>query len=354
MHHTDLLKLPGEFLYMKITDAHIHYDRSLGEKRVLSALAYENADRAAFLCIPKGTDSRMDCVIDDALQFAGEASRSGITIDVFGGIDRTIYQNAGSTEKMAEELHDQFCRLIDRGCVGIKMLEGKPNIRKMCPIPDFDSKAWADYWREAEKRQVPIIMHVNDPESFWDATKVDAFARSAGWFYDASYVNNEDQYAQIGRVLAKYPRLRILFPHFYFMSLQLERLSDIFERYPNVYTDVTPGTELILNLGSRKMHEAAVSFFTRYQDRILYGTDIGGRQVIRENAVLLSIEESHARADLVRTFLETQEDYLQRDDGAYFTGRGDVKLIGLGLSKDILEKIYRKNYERFVNRCLDA
>ncbi len=333
---------------MKITDAHIHYDGSLGQDRVRKALDYENAVRAAFLCIPKGRSTDLERTMDEAFRFREEAAGSGLCIDVLGGIDRSIYLYSDGQEEMAERLRGQIRYLLGKGCTGIKMLEGKPNTRKAFPVPDFDSNVWEPYWAEAERRQVPIIMHVNDPETFWDASRVDAFAKSAGWFYDDTYVNNEDQYGQMGRVLARHPHLRILFPHFFFMSLQLKRLAQIFDRYPNVYTDVTPGTELILNLGSTDQHEAAVRFFEKYQDRILYGTDIGGRQVIREEPALLNMEESHARSDLVRNFLETEGEYLLTDDGAYFTGRGDARLTGLGLPEKVLEKIYCRNYENFL------
>ena len=333
---------------MDITDAHIHYDGSLGKDRMRKALDYENAVRAAFLCIPKGKSMDMERVVDEALQFAGEAAGSGLRIDVFGGIDRSIYLHCAGPEEMAERLRGQIPHLLEKGCAGIKMLEGKPNTRKAFPVPDFDSDIWEPYWAEAERRQVPIIMHVNDPETFWDASRVDAFARSAGWFYDDTYVNNEDQYAQMDRVLARHPDLRILFPHFYFLSRQTDRLARIFERYPNVYTDVTPGTELILNLGSAAQHETAVRFFESWQDRILYGTDIGGRQVIKDEPAPLNLAESHARSDLVRKFLETAGKYVQADDGAYFTGRGDVRLTGLGLPEKVLEKIFCRNYESFL------
>ena len=334
---------------MKITDAHIHYDVSLGPDRVLEALEYEQADRAAFLCIPKGKSMDVETVVDGALRFAEAAGKIGLRIDVFGGIDRRIYLQTDGPDAMAERLRGQIDRMLERGCVGIKMLEGKPNTRKAYPVPDFDSEIWEPWWAEAEQRQVPLIMHVNDPETFWDASKVDDFARKAGWFYDETYVNNEDQYAQIERVLERHPLLRILFPHFYFLSLQLPRLAKLLDRYPNVYTDVTPGTELILNMGAEDLHDEAHRFFINYQNRILYGTDIGGRQVIREEPALLSLEESRARANLVRTFLEAEGPYLLEDDGAYYTGRGSVTLTGLGLPAQVQRKILRENYETFAH-----
>ena len=88
------------------------------------------------------------------------------------------------------------------------MLEGKPNIRKYYPIPDFDQSVWEDYWAYLEQEQISVYMHVNDPEEFWDASQVTEFAKKAGWFYDETYVNNEDQYRQMQNVLERHPKLR--------------------------------------------------------------------------------------------------------------------------------------------------
>ena len=79
-------------------------------------------------------------------------------------------------------------------------------------------------------------------------------------------------------VLARHPRLRIVFAHFFFMSAQLDRLSGILDRYENVSVDLTPGIEMYENFSAAP--ERARAFFVRYADRIIYGTDIGGRCVL--------------------------------------------------------------------------
>ena len=35
-----------------------------------------------------------------------------------------------------------FPPMLDCGCDGIKIIEGKPAMRKMLPVPDWDSKVW--------------------------------------------------------------------------------------------------------------------------------------------------------------------------------------------------------------------
>ena len=233
------------------------------------------------------------------------------------------------------------------GCDGIKMLEGKPNVRKEYPIPDFDDEIWEEYWDVLEKRQIPVYMHVNDPEEFWDESKVSEYARKAGWFYDETYVNNEDQYRQMQEVLKRHPRLRILFPHFFFLSKDLGRLAAIFDRYPNVHTDVTPGIELYYNLSDQE--EEAKAFFAKYQDRICFGTDIGARSLIYEEPIPLSIEESRSRLELTTRFLEEKGDYILSPDGYYFTEGKERLMHGLGLTPEILKKIYHDNFLKFIS-----
>ena len=46
-------------------------------------------------------------------------------------------------------------------------------------------------------RRVPILWHVNDPEEFWDASRINPYAKSEGWFYGPETINNEEQYLSL-------------------------------------------------------------------------------------------------------------------------------------------------------------
>ena len=78
--------------------------------------------------------------------------------------------------------------------------------------------------------------------------------------------------------MKRHPRLRILFPHFFFLSKDLGRLAAMLDQYPNVHTDVTPGIELYFNLSDQE--KEAKAFFAKYQNRICFGTDIGADSLI--------------------------------------------------------------------------
>lgn len=318
-------------------DAHIHYAASLEADRLNQIMKKYKLKGVALLCIPKGN---MIPVEADAFAFQ---KQSEVPVYVFGALHRDVFSQPLS--QMKDLLVMEVNRLMNMGCNGIKMLEGKPNVRKQLSVPDFDSPVWERYWDLLETKQIPVYMHVNDPEEYWDENKATEIAKKAGWCYDHTFVNNEEQYQQVLHVLERHPDLRILFPHFFFLSKNLDRLEGILDNYKNVYIDVTPGVELFYNLSEQR--ERAAAFFAKFQDRICYGTDIGARSVIYKENIPLSIEESDGRIGLITRFLEENCNYILRPDGYYVEGTKERQMHGLGLDSAILDKIYESNFLRF-------
>jgi predicted TIM-barrel fold metal-dependent hydrolase len=177
--------------------------------------------------------------------------------------------------------------------------------------------------------------HIADPEESWDTDKSSIFAKQNGWFYgDRTYVEKEQLYDEVERVLTKFPELNITFAHFHFLSADIERAGDYLDRWPNVYFDLTPGSEMYTNFSKYpdKWHD----FFMKYQDRIIFGTDNGwGTETPHEHKVI----EAEEKVDWMRRFLET---------GDTFVNAWGMKITGIALKKEALEKIYATNYLRFV------
>lgn len=320
-------------------DGHIHYVKTMNPEKLNTLIRRKGLSGVALQCIPMADNLPVE---EDAFAFADQAE---VPVYVFGGIRRDIYRM--QTEDLAGALVDEAKRLMERGCAGIKMLEGKPQIRKNHPIPDFDLPVWEAYWNYVEENRIPVYFHINDPEEFWDREKISQHALESGWLYDETFVNNEDQYRQMEQVLRRHPKLRVVFPHFYFFSGQLARLGNMLDTFPEMRIDVTPGIELYYNLS--RQAAAAERFFQTYQDRILYGTDIGAREVVRSRGDELSLEEAESRMRLIRGFLETKGAYVLEADG-YYVADGPTQMHGLGLEKTVLEKIYEKNFLRLVEK----
>ena len=251
-----------------------------------------------------------------------------------------------------KEIGKYLTKFVDNmrqcGCDGLKIIEGKPSMRKiMGAIPGFDDLVWEPLWEYLEKTQFPVLWHLNDPETCWgEPNKAPRHIREGNELYDDTFVNNEEQYRQMEAILDRHPNIKFIFAHLYFMSAQLPRLSEILDKYPNVMVDITPGLEIYVNL-SQNIEEAK-EFFKKYQDRIMYGTDIGARCVLADNAQPLNEEECIARMDLIDGLFKPETNRIMREDGRYLINTDDFVQRGFSLSEEALNKIYWKNFQEYV------
>ena len=337
--------MPPDLADVPLLDCHIHFAHPDFMPGLLKILDEHGVRKFNLVCTPHR--ARLS-LVPDALYLKSHHPQRAY---VFGGPD--ISPLFISPDTCGALFAQDAVRMMGMGCDGIKMIEGKPDMRKMLPIPDFDSPAYEPYWAVVEEKQIPIIFHVNDPEEFWDAPRVPAWARERGWFYgDGTYINNEAQYAQVVRVLERHPRLHIVFAHFFFMSAQLPRLAALLDRFPHINVDLTPGIEMYCNF-SQDAH-AAREFFVAFQDRILFGTDIGAKALISTPELGIEPRESSLRIELVRRFLEADGEFTLGAENGFLLGRFAGPFYGLGLPKPILEKIYFHNFEGLAGRLPKA
>ncbi len=327
------------FAQRKIIDGHIHYAHYSYEEPLMSILADAGIEKLAVVCTPD--EERLSLVPDAMLLKAQHPEK----VYVFGGLD---ISPLFITPDIAGEAFAHYVDVLSQmGADGVKMVEGKAEMRKRLPLPDFDSEIYGPYWEKMAETQTPLIFHVNDPEEFWDAEKVPDWAREMGWFYgDGTYIDNEEQYQQVLNVLDRHPDLNVTFAHFFFLSGQLGRLGGYLERYPNMHIDLTPGIEMYFNFA--KDPDKARDFFIQYQDRIIYGTDIGARALLRDREAGIEEEESLARIEVVRGFLENEGSFKLTHEGFLFGG-SEAVFQGIGLPDEVLDKIYYQNFEAFAS-----
>jgi predicted TIM-barrel fold metal-dependent hydrolase len=326
----------GEF---PMIDSHVHYVHPAHMPGLIQIMDEHAIDRFNIVCTPHS--SRLS-LVPDALHLK---SHYPDRVYVFGGLDISPLLH---TPHLAGEFFAEYVdTLVAMGCDGVKMHEGKAEVRKALSIPSFDGVIYAPYWARMAERELPLIFHVNDPEEFWDPERIPDWARQMGWFYgDGSFIDNEAQYREVLNVLDRHPSLKIIFAHFFFLSAQLPRLGDYLDRYPNMCIDLVPGIEMYFNLSHDP--DESRDFFLRYQDRIVFGTDIGAKALLSTPELGIEAEESHTRINLIRTFLESEDEFWLQEGGGFLFGEQKTPIQGLGLPDEVLEKIYFKNFERLV------
>lgn len=252
-----------------------------------------------------------------------------------------IYANIGLThsfnEKDTQEGYlEQIKLFYDMGCDGIKMFEGKPEYRKKLGRP-LNDKIFDKFYAFAEEKGLPIVMHVSDPREFWDKERIPQWALERGWFYGEEFVPFETVQKEIEGVLKKFPKLKLIFAHFFFVSDDISYADWIMNKWENTCFDLTPGTEMYNNF-SDNIDEWR-NFFKRNSSRILFGTDIYNWEK-GDN----TIEERYAHAvNLVRNFLERKEPFIDKWQNKKIENP-------FGFEDEILDNIYYNNFVRIFGK----
>lgn len=155
----------------------------------------------------------------------------------------------------------------------------------------------------------------------------------------------------IWEVLAEFPDMIIKIPHFgvCFRSYNLPFIETFLSQYKGAYTCFSWGhpdfvLEKFENISTGNRTEEIRDFFFKYQDQIMFATDIVPTDHLRK-----TVEWMRRHTQVYIDVLEEEEYSVEIYD---FTpdGRDFVEdYNGLNLSKDILEKVYYKNAIKFLN-----
>jgi len=260
------------------------------------------------------------------------------TAYISGGLDHFSVQ-AHPTE-IPQAFADQVRAMHAAGFDGLKLLESKPIARKMINIP-LDGPIYAPMWAAVEELGMPVVWHVADPEEFWDRDRCPQWVLDSGWFYgDGSYPLKEELNSEVENVLTRHPHLKVILAHFFFLSADLNRAAAFLDAHPNACFDLTPGSEMYFNFSANL--DAARTFFTRYQDRIIFGTDIGA-SVVGKPGTPLDRAETLGRTFVVRACLENAGK-IEIPDGVKHWRRPNQEIQGLAFPDAILNKIYHDNF----------
>jgi len=132
------------------------------------------------------------------------------------------------------------------------------------------------------------------------------------------------------RMLARYPKLRIVGCHLGSDEDDLGKLARRLDAHPNFAVD----TAARVRYFARGDRDRAREFLTRYQDRVLYATDFA----LREGDPAASARSMRATHDR---------------DWAFFSGGEPMEYDGsptrgLALPEGVLRKIFRENALRWI------
>ncbi len=233
------------------------------------------------------------------------------------------------------ERRGHFLRQVENahavGFDGVKLLEGKPSLRRERPYI-LSSPSYEDMLAYLEEKEIPVLLHNADPGFYWDKDKVQPWHITLGWYVEETQLRKHEMFEDVMTVLSRHPRLRLTMAHMGFTSDSIDDARR-FMSYENTCFDTTPGAEQLIAMG--KDWETWHPFFVEYQDRILYGTDRDGRE---EWDTPDWRDDPWCAAFFLQNFFLTDTEHILGED----------TYLGVGIEKEIAEKIFYKNAYRIL------
>ena len=246
---------------------------------------------------------------------------------VFANVDFKRVGEAGWGEKAAKQLEED----VKNGANGLKIyknlgfsvtdINGK---RVTVDDPRLDPM-----WKKAGELKIPVLIHTADPKSFWDPMD----ENNERWLELSTHPNRKKDDANPApwetlieeqhRLFRKHRNTTFIAAHFGWYPNDLQKLGQLLDEMPNVVVEFGA---VIAELG--RQPRTAKQFFTKYQDRILFGKD---SWVPEEYATYFRV-------------LETEDEYFpyHKKYHAFWA------MYGMGLPDDILKKVYYKNALRII------
>ena len=199
----------------------------------------------------------------------------------------------------------------------------------LAPPVYIDDLRFDPLWDGAGVLGVPVFVHIAEPAAFYEpADERNDLRRSANWsLHGKGTPGYAEMIAKFERVLERHPRTRFVSVHAFNLANDLGALGRLLDRHPNVDVDFAAR---MWELARQPF--SAGRFFSKYADRILFGTD---------NDPSAPMYLAHVRQ------LETQDEWFWPADAEWWRG------YGMGLPDDVLKKVYSGNAERLLRRRLD-
>ena len=182
-----------------------------------------------------------------------------------------------------------------------------------------------------------LIIHAADPDLAWGPNPLNSprkyYEANPQWDVSKKPGAPDKQTILKARdhLLAMNPNLRVVGAHFGSMEDHLDEVAAHLDQYQNFAVDTAARVSRLVFQPREKVQ----AFILKYQDRILYGTDLHVFPGARDSGAMESWERQYAR----------DWRYFATDDTFEYLGH---EVRGLNLPRPVLQKLYHDNAIRWI------
>ena len=309
-HHPQKAKFP-------FIDVHNHQDRDISADA--AAKLVSEMDRIGMQVMVNLSGSRGEEFVKGQRNLAGRYPGRFV---VFANLDFAGIEQPGWGERAAEQL----AKDVAAGARGLKIFKnlGMTVVDASGKRVPVDDPRIDPVWTKCGELGIPVLIHTAEPSSFFEPQDV----HNERWLELKQFPQRArppDKFPPFEQLLTeqhhmfeKHPKTKFIDAHLGWLGGDLTRLGKLFDRLPNVYTEIGA---VLAELG--RQPRAARAWFEKYQDRVMFGKDTWAAD---EYLVYFRV-------------LETDDEYFD-----YYRKRHAFwKMYGLALPDEILKKIYYKN-----------
>ena len=235
------------------------------------------------------------------------------------------------TDGWAEKAASQLKQDVKNGARGLKIYKslGMRNKDSNGNRIAIDDERLDPIWAACRELGIPVLIHAADPKPFWDEFNGD----NERWLELKTHPRRKRSatdpvpWEQIiheqHNMFKKHPKTQFINAHMGWYANDLGKLGTLMDEMPNMHVEIGA---IIAELG--RQPRFAKAFFTKYQDRILFGKDSWKPEEF----------PTYFRV------LETADEYFpyHKKYHAYWA------MYGLDLSDEVLKKVYFKNALKLI------
>jgi predicted TIM-barrel fold metal-dependent hydrolase len=197
-----------------------------------------------------------------------------------------------------------------------------------------------------------VLIHSGDPRAFFEAAtpqneRWDELQAHPAWsFADPMFPRWTEILTEFEQRVLRHPRTRFIGAHFGNAAEDPDRVEQLLVRAPNYYIDTSARVPEFGRHDPERMRR----FFVRWQDRILFGTDLGLGPEAADLMLGSTGPEPPTAADVTRFWTATWR-YYESNDRSFehptpIQGRWTIH--GIGLAPEVLRKVYGANAARLL------
>ncbi|MGA2607586.1 MAG: amidohydrolase family protein [Terriglobia bacterium] len=334
--HSALLEA---FAEINPIDAHVHLYK---DDPAFGALLQRLKLRILDICLIDDRDpyfQAMEPQRGDVRRVVHSTSGRAVFCTTFSPYD---FEEPGFSARAIRQLNQDFAD----GAVAVKIYKtiGMEIRTKAGKYLMPDDPAFKPVYKDIAAHHRTVVAHLAEPDSCWEPPN----PASPDYEY---YEQHPQEYAYAhpewpskaailaarDHVLAKYPKLRVVGAHLGSMEADLNEMAQRFDRYPNFAVDTAARVPYFI----LQPREQVRAFLIKYQDRILYATDL---------VVMPQDNTEKALQEWTSTY-ERDWKFFATDQTVEYKGHN---ARGLRLPESVLRKLYRDNAIRWIPGIVGA